>query len=87
MEVTGKPTEDFDTIVRRYIENHDDITRPTFSNKLKALRGFVGLVLTGAVDLDKLEKDREYPMVKDEKYAIDSTRWFQSHGEQHPVNN
>jgi NAD(P)H dehydrogenase (quinone) len=83
LEVTGRPAEDFDTIVRRYIKNHDEITRPTFGNKLKAIRGFLKLVFTGAVDLEKLAKDREYPMVKNQKYAIDYAPWLQSHSEQH----
>jgi len=34
LRMTGKPAEDFDTIVERYISNHDDVTRPTFANKL-----------------------------------------------------
>ena len=80
LEMTGKPAEDFDTIVRRYIKNHDDVTRPTFGNKLKAIRGFIGLIFTAAVDLDKLEKDREYPVVKDPKYAVDYAPWRHSHG-------
>ena len=85
LEMTGKPAEDFETIIRRYIKNHDDVTRPTFGNKLKAIRGFIKLVFTGAVDLDKLEKDREYPMVKDPKYSLDYAPWLQSHSEQHAV--
>lgn len=84
LEMTGKPAEDFETIVRRYIKNHDDITRPTFGNKLKAIRGFIKLVLTSAVDLDRLEKDREYPILKDPKYSIEYAPWLQSHKEQHP---
>ena len=83
LEMTGQPAEDFETIVRRYIENHDDITRPTLVNKLKAIRGFLTLVFTGAVDLDRLEKDREYPTVKDPKFSIDYAPWLQSHKEQH----
>ena len=85
LEMTGKPAEDFDTIVRRYIKNHDDVTRPTFGNKLKAIRGFIKLVFTAAVDLDVLEKDREYPIVNDPKYSIDYAPWFQSHSQQHPA--
>ena len=85
LEVTGKPAEDFDTIVRRYIKRHEDVTRPSFGNKLKALRGFLTLVFTGAVDLDKLEKDREYPLVIDPEFSIDSAPWLQSHNEQHPA--
>ena len=83
LEMTGRPAEDFETIIRRYIKNHDDVTRPTFGNKLKAIRGFIKLVFTGAVDLDKFEKDREYPMLKDPKYSIDYAPWLQSHSEQH----
>ena len=83
LEMTGKPAEDFETIIRRYIKDHDDVTRPTFGNKLKAIRGFIKLVFTGAVDLDKLEKDREYPVLKDPKYSIDYAPWLQSHSEQH----
>ena len=86
-EMTGKPAEDFETIVRRYIKNHDDITRPTFGNKLKAIRGFIKLVFTPAVDVDKLEKDREYPLVKDPKYSLDYAPWLESHSEQHPEKN
>jgi NAD(P)H dehydrogenase (quinone) len=86
LEMTGKAAEDFETIIRRYIRNHDDVTRPTISNKLKAIRGFIKLVFTGAVDLDRLEKDREYPMLKDPKYSIEYTPWLQSHAEQHPAN-
>jgi NAD(P)H dehydrogenase (quinone) len=85
LEMTGKPAEDFDTIIRRYIKKNDDVTRPTFGNKLKAIRGFIKLVFTGAVDLDKLEKDRGYPILKDPIYSIDYTPWLQSHGEQHSV--
>ena len=87
LEMTGKPAEDFDTIVRRYIKNHDDVTRPTLVNKLKAILGFIKLVLTGAVDLDRLEIDREYPLVQDPKYAIEYAPWLQSHSEQHIENN
>ena len=45
--------------------------------------GFMKLVLTKAVDLDKLEKDRGYPILKDPKYSIDYTPWFQSQTQQH----
>ncbi len=85
LEMTGKPAEDFETIISRYIKNHVAVTRPTFGNKLNAILGFIKLVLTSAVDLDKLEQDREYPMLKDPKYAIDYAPWLQSHSEQHPV--
>jgi len=85
LEMTGKPAEDFETIVRRYIKNHDDVTRPTFGNRIKAIRGFIKLVLTGAVDLDKFEKDRGYPVLRDPKYSIEYAPWLKSHSEQHPV--
>ena len=85
LEMTGKPAEDFDTIIKRYIKRHDDVTRRSVGNKLKAIRGFVKLVFTGAIDLDKMEKDREYPMVIDPKFSIDSSPWLQSHDEQHPA--
>jgi NAD(P)H dehydrogenase (quinone) len=85
LEMTGKPAEDFDTIIKRYIKRHDDVTRRSVGNKLKAIRGFVKLVFTGAVDLDKLEIEREYPLVIDPQFSIDSSPWLQSHDEQHPA--
>ncbi len=83
LEMTGRPAEDFETIVRRYIKNHDDVTRPTFGNKLKAVSGFIKLLFTRAVDLDKFEKGRAYPMLSDPKYSIDYAPWVNSHREQH----
>jgi NAD(P)H dehydrogenase (quinone) len=85
LEMTGKPAEDFETIIRRYIKKYDDVTRPTFGNKLKAIMGFIKLVFTGAVDLDKLEREREYPILKDPIYAVDFAPWLQTHSEQHLV--
>ena len=85
LEMTGKPAEDFETIIERYIKRNDNVTRPTFGNKLKAIRGFIQLVFTRAIDLDKLEKDRGYPTLKDPKYSIDYAPWFQSHNQQHPA--
>jgi len=84
LEMTGRPAEDFETIVRRYIKNHDDVTRPTFGNKLKAVSGFIKLVFTSAVDLDNFDKGRAYPMLNDPKYSIDYLPWVQSHSKQHP---
>jgi hypothetical protein len=77
-EITGRPAEDFDTISRRYAEQHPDAKRSA-TNKLKAISAFLKILLTKTPKPDRLEQKWEMPILKTRLFADDNARWRQSH--------
>ncbi|MEL6396730.1 MAG: NmrA family NAD(P)-binding protein [Planctomycetota bacterium] len=88
--VTGREPEDFDTIAERYIDTalitglvpaaaRRARTRPTVSNKARALAGMARLLLTPAPRLERYELDRAYPEIGSPAYAMSSPGWLGSH--------
>lgn len=77
-DLTGQDPEDFDTIVRRYIARNP-ITKPSLANKLKAIGGFVSLLMTRPVDLEKFERNHGYPVLKQPVLSQNYKPWVMSH--------
>ncbi len=83
-EMTGQAPEDFETIVHRYMAGNEN-TRPTLGNKLKAFKGFIKLILTKPIDLERYERESSFPTVKNPKFALDYKPWLETHAGQHAV--
>lgn len=77
-EVGGRESEDFETIVRRYIAERPEAIR-SFANKLKALGFFARMLMTPAPDVDAWEKEWNHPMIPDPVYSTDSEEWLALH--------
>ncbi len=77
--VTGRKPEDFETIARRYIQQPKLIhPKLKIGSKLEALAGLAKMMVTRAPDLDRWERDRGYPILKDPELAQDSVEWRSS---------
>jgi len=75
-EICGRPPEPFETIARRYIAQPDLIAPGLRAGtKLGALAFIVKMMLTRAPDLDRWERERGHPMLREPVLAHDSRDW------------
>ena len=82
-EITGRPAESFETIARRYITNPDLIAPGLRAGtRLGALGFAIKMLLTPAPDLDRWERERGHPMIKNPVVAPDSPEWRRAAGRQ-----
>ena len=76
-EVTGRPAEDFTTIVRRYAAA-DPLTRRSVANLVRAVGQTARVLLTRPPDLRRWEQANDLPTVDGED-AIDAAEWNRTH--------
>jgi uncharacterized protein YbjT (DUF2867 family) len=75
-EICGRPPESFETIARRYIAQPALIVPGLRAGtKLEALAFMVKMLLTRAPDLDRWERERGHPMLREPVLAHDSREW------------
>ena len=77
--ITGTAPEDFDTIAHRYLSNPAHIAadmRP--GSKLAALQLGFRIARTRAIDLDRWERTRDYPLIPNGLLAHDNPDWVVS---------
>ena len=76
--VGGSAPEDFETITRRYVAANP-MTRPSLSNKLRAIAEFARIVLTPTPNISAYERRQNHPLLKDPKYGLDYDPWRRTH--------
>jgi len=75
-ELTGRPSEDFESIARRYIADPDQIaTGIRAGTKVGALAFLARMLLTRAPDFDRWEDERLLPRIRSPQLAQDSEAW------------
>jgi hypothetical protein len=75
-EVTGAPPEDFESIARRYIANPTLIhPRLKLGSKLDAFAFVLRMLGTRPADLDAIEREQGYPLLKNPVHAHDNPDW------------
>jgi hypothetical protein len=75
-DLTGRPSEDFESIARRYLADPDQIVPGLRAGtKLGALGFLARMVLTRAPDFDKWEEERLLPRIRSPQLAQDSEEW------------
>ena len=75
-DITGTPSESFETIARRYIAQPDLIVPGLRAGtKFGAYAFMIKMMLTRAPDLDRWEREHGYPMLKAPVLAHDSEEW------------
>lgn len=77
-EVGGSEPEDFETIVRRYVDS-SPMAKPSLANKLRAIGGLIKILLTPAPNLHAYEKTQSQPLLRSPEYALDSAAWRETH--------
>ena len=76
--VGGSAPEDFETITRRYVAANP-MTRPSLSNKLRAIAEFARIVLIPTPNISAYERRQNHPLLKDPKYGLDYGPWRRTH--------
>ena len=81
-DITGREPEDFETIARREFEMSPEM-KPTFSNKMKAFKGFLKIIFASEPSIRKLEEKYSIPASKTGyKYAQENPNWVNEHESQ-----
>ncbi len=81
-DLTGKEPEDFETIARREFEKYPEMS-PTFTNKMKAFKGFLKIIFASEPSVQKLENKYGIPSSKTGyKYVQENPNWVQEHESQ-----
>jgi len=78
LEVGGAKPEDFETITRRYVAANP-MSRPSVANKLRAVAGFMKILLTPAPDLAAYERSLNSPILRAPEYSVDNQAWRETH--------
>ena len=79
--VGGREPEAFEDIVRRYVAARPDL-QPSFGRRLAAIIGFLKILATPALDLEKIQSDRDYVRPRQPRFSQESDEWAQTHDPQ-----
>ena len=77
-DLTGLEPEDFETITRRIVATRPE-TIKTFSNKLKAIKTFMKILLTAKIDPGVVALKQEQVLLKSPNFVLDSQAWSKKH--------
>lgn len=76
-ELTGSPAEPFETTVRRYAAM--PFARPTAANRIKAVFNFLRTPAHPGFNLDRYDREMEFPVPQNPRYCHDSDAWRRDH--------
>ncbi len=77
LEVTGRVPESFETIAGHYAARAE--AGRTLANKWRAIGDLARIGLTTVQDLDRYEREQQYPLLDQAHLAIDSREWRMEH--------
>jgi len=84
--VGGRLPEQFESIVRRAVAERPEL-RTTSLRRVKALLNFAKILLTPALDLTKVQSDRDYVRIPRPKFSQNSADWVTTHQPKHVAQN
>ena len=73
-----QPAEPFESIVRRYVAAQPDL-QPSLSGRLSAMLKFLKIVVTPALDLNRVKRDRDYVELARPAFCQDDDTWLETH--------
>ncbi|KPA21127.1 NAD(P)H azoreductase [Shimia sp. SK013] len=76
--VGGRTPENFESIARRYVAARPKL-RPSLAGKLKAIGGFLKILITRAPDVSAIETQKDYIKLKAPAFCLDDDTWRESH--------
>lgn len=77
-QIGGRVPETFESIVRRLVATRPDLRRSPVGTARAAL-GFMKIALTPALDLTRVQSERDYVRLADPHFCQDTPEWLQSH--------
>lgn len=80
--VGGSEPEAFEDIVRRYVAANPNL-QPSVRRRLAAFFGFLKVLAVPALDLAKVQSDRDYVQNRQPRFCQESEEWAQTHVPQH----
>ena len=78
LEIGGRPPERFEDIVRRVIATRPDLRRSP-ARRLRAIADFARILLTPALDLQKVQRVRDYVQLDQPRFSQQSRAWLETH--------
>lgn len=76
--VGGRKPEPFEDIVRRYVAANPDL-KPSLGRRLAAIGGFIKILATPALNLEKVQRDRDYVQPRQPRFSQASEEWARTH--------
>lgn len=77
-EIGGRVPESFESITRRLVARRPDLQR-SLARSAGTLLDFARIVLTPALDLDRIQSNRDYVRLETPRFAQETPDWVQSH--------
>lgn len=77
-EVTGRPAEDFTSILRRYAAS-DPLARRSVANTLRVLAGMVRIMVASPLNIGRWEAQQGMARISDPEDCVDSSEWTRTH--------
>lgn len=85
VEITGGRTpEAFESIVRRYVAANPNL-RPGLTRRMAAFLSFMKILITPALDLTKVQDDRDYVQIRQPRFSQNCAEWVATHEPQSAV--
>ncbi|HUO26941.1 MAG TPA: NmrA family NAD(P)-binding protein [Candidatus Aquilonibacter sp.] len=78
LDVTGRPAEDFETIVRRYVAQPRN--QRTFGNRLRTVAQVLITPLSPGFNFDRYDRELRGPFPSRAQFATESEIWQREHG-------
>lgn len=79
-KVGGRTPEGFESIARRYVAEHPNL-KPSFAGKLKAIGGFLKILVTRAPDVKAIEAKKDFVILEAPTFCLDDAEWRDSHSQ------
>ncbi|WP_436398722.1 NmrA family NAD(P)-binding protein [Roseobacter sp. S98] len=76
--VGGRTPEAFEDIVRRYVAGQPRY-KTSLSRRLAAMAGFMKILATPALDLARVQSDRDYVAPRQPRFSQDTEEWARTH--------
>ncbi len=80
--VGGREPEAFEDIVRRYVAAKPNL-QPSVGRRLAAVLGFLNILAMPALDLAKVQSDRDYVQNSQPRFSQESEEWTRTHVPRH----
>ncbi|WP_269585786.1 NmrA family NAD(P)-binding protein [Roseibium sp. Sym1] len=77
-EIGGRVPDSFESIVRRLVATRADLRRSPAGTARAAL-GFLKIALTPALDLERIQRNRDYVRPAQPRFCQDTPEWVRSH--------
>jgi len=84
LHLAGRAPETFENIVRRTVAARPDLRR-SLPSTMRAFTGFLKILLTPALDLERIQSQRDHVRLAAPRFSQDAPEWTETHAPRVPV--